>query len=73
MNRLLLVCAAMFIVASTTGCGCLGILRPRTQTVAMPAVQCAPACQPCCPTYNNSCDSCGGYSGEIYSEPTIAQ
>ncbi|WP_425396282.1 hypothetical protein [Aeoliella sp.] len=65
MNRLLLVCAAMFIVASTTGCGCF---RRHTQTVAMPAVQCAPACQPCCPPACDSC-GCGGYSGGMYTEP----
>lgn len=69
MKRLLSLGAAILMMAGATGCGCCGLTRGRTQTVAMP---CTPACNTCAP-----CDSCGYgsgpvYGGEVYSQPTVA-
>ncbi|WP_442483639.1 hypothetical protein [Aeoliella sp. SH292] len=69
MYKLALLSVVMLSMAASTGCGCLGLTRQHTQTVAMPAVQCAPMCAPtCCP---DPC-ACGGGGGMMMGQPTFA-
>lgn len=73
MNKMLRLTAVLILLASSTGCGRLGLFRPRTQAVAMP---CAPACQVCAPCDTCGCDPCACnngvmYGGEVMGAPVM--